>query len=85
MDLWEGSEKWRKGASVNINNFLSHEQSPLKMTKRGWDAAGTDTVKTVTVGRMAELLTVKTLLAGQFVIDLSVMILTSNLHVLLTS
>ncbi len=77
MDLWEGSEKWRKGASVNINNFLSHEQSPLKMTKRGWDA--------VTVGRMAELLTVKTLLAGQFVIDLSVIILTSNLHVLLTS
>lgn len=34
---------------------------------------------------MAELFTVETLLEGQFVIDLSVIILTSILHVLLTS
>lgn len=57
MDLRGGSEKWRKDASVNINSFLSHEQSPLKITNRDWDAAGTDTVETD--GRMAELLTVK--------------------------
>lgn len=83
MGLREGSEKWRNGSSVNINSFLLHEQSLLKMTKRGWDAARTDMVKTV--GRMAELLTVNTLLAGQVVIDLSVTILISNMHVLLTS
>lgn len=70
-----------KGASVNMNNFLSHEQPLLKNDKARLggcrDRHGENWREK---DGLAELLTVKTILAGQFVIELSVIILTSNLH-----